>query len=571
MRQISWFFGLCLVTFPFVALANLNLSLQGVDDEVKANLNAYLEGIDLADYGTDLRYQSRLEKALTPALNALGYYQPQFRFQVTKPQKAMTLHIELGEVVRLQQVELQLEGQAKDDEDFQALLAKTSLVVGAPLNHGHYDALKSQLSNLALKKGYFDAHFVEQQLQVAPELHQAFVRLHYVSGERYRFGEVRVHGSQIVDERVLSLQPFQADDFYQVALIGQYQQNLSSTGWFSSISVEPDFDEAAQEKRLPLDVRLAPQSQNQLEVGLGYATDVGTRGSLKWKKPWLNELGHSLDGQLMLSKPEQSFAAGYNIPLDDVLRQYYRVQYGMKKVDNRDTKSVQSNLAIERHWVLDSGWQRTVFARYLIENYQQGVLDDVAHFVLPGVRFSRVRARRDGTFITWGDKQSVTLEYGDPALFSETRLTRVQASSAWVRRLAEHHRAVIRLDGGANLADEFDKVSPSLRFFAGGDNNLRGYGYQSISPRDSQGALAGAKFMVAGSLEYQYHLAGNWWGALFVDQGDAFDNKPDWKTGVGTGIRWISPIGPIRLDFAWGLDLPASDRFKIHFTLGPEL
>ena len=96
-------------------------------------------------------------------------------------------------------------------------------------------------------------------------------------------------------------------------------------------------------------------------------------------------------------------------------------------------------------------------------------------------------------------------------------------------------------------------LPPSLRFFAGGDNNLRGYEYESISPKDSDGKLTGAKYMVTTSLEYQYRVYGNWWLAAFVDSGDAWNNTPEWKTGTGFGIRWASPVGPVRLDLGFAL------------------
>jgi len=77
--------------------------------------------------------------------------------------------------------------------------------------------------------------------------------------------------------------------------------------------------------------------------------------------------------------------------------------------------------------------------------------------------------------------------------------------------------------------------------------------------------------MATGAVEYQYRLTGNWWGAVFIDGGDAFNYTPEWKTGTGFGVRWVSPVGPIRLDFAWGFDSDPSERFRVHFSLGPEL
>lgn len=572
MRTLPFYVLFATLFFSCTALAKVDLTIRGLSGDLKDNVDAYLSSISTSDYSTQLRFQSRLEQRITAALNALGYYQPTFVFEVTEPDKAMTVHVSPGEVVRLALVEIVIEGEAQQDADFARVIERSGLQVGETLNHSQYDSLKSSLRNLALQKGYFDGDFQLSRLEVIPDLHQAFVRLHFDSGIRYHFGATSISGSQIEEVRVRSLQPFKQGDPYLVSQVGQFNLNLANTDWFSSVFVKPDLEQLNPDQReLPMVVALAPKARNQLETGIGYSTDVGVRGSLKWKKPWLNEYGHSFDSSLSISGPEQSITAGYKIPLEDVLRQYYRIQYGMKHVDNRDTESLESNLALERHWLLDSGWHRTVFLRYLIESYEQGLQDDGAQFLMPGITYTRTRTRLNRSLLTWGDKQTITLEYADPSVISETRVTRVQAGSSWIRSLGDNHRGLFRIDGSANFAEEFDKLSPSLRFFAGGDNNLRGYGYQSISPRDASGSLTGAKYMATSSLEYQYRLGGNWWAALFVDYGDAFNDTPDWKTGTGFGLRWVSPVGPLRLDFAWGLDSEPGDRFKLHFTLGPEL
>ncbi|WP_072670410.1 autotransporter assembly complex protein TamA [Vibrio injensis] len=572
MRSLPFYVLFATLFFSCTVLAKVDLTIRGLSGDLKDNVDAYLSSISTSDYSTQLRFQSRLEQRITAALNALGYYQPTFVFEVTEPDKAMTVHVSPGEVVRLALVEIVIEGEAQQDADFARVIERSGLKVGETLNHSQYDSLKSSLRNLALQKGYFDGDFQLSRLEVIPDLHQAFVRLHFDSGIRYHFGATSISGSQIEEVRVRSLQPFKQGDPYLVSQVGQFNLNLANTDWFSSVFVKPDLEQLNPDQReLPMVVALAPKARNQLETGIGYSTDVGVRGSLKWKKPWLNEYGHSFDSSLSISGPEQSITAGYKIPLEDVLRQYYRIQYGMKHVDNRDTESLESNLALERHWLLDSGWHRTVFLRYLIESYEQGLQDDGAQFLMPGITYTRTRTRLNRSLLTWGDKQTITLEYADPSVISETRVTRVQAGSSWIRSLGDNHRGLFRIDGSANFAEEFDKLSPSLRFFAGGDNNLRGYGYQSISPRDASGSLTGAKYMATSSLEYQYRLGGNWWAALFVDYGDAFNDTPDWKTGTGFGLRWVSPVGPLRLDFAWGLDSEPGDRFKLHFTLGPEL
>ncbi|EHH1170798.1 autotransporter assembly complex protein TamA [Vibrio parahaemolyticus] len=552
------------------AYADVSLKVKGIDGALEDNVKAYLSSIPEKDYSTSLRFQARLDQSITEALNALGYYHAKISYSISEGNDELIVNIHKGLPVKIKVMDVVISGEAKEDEEFANLIAKSPLKVGRILNQGEYDSLKSGIRNLALQRGYFNGDFKLNKLEVIPELNEANVRLHYDSGIRYHFGPVEITGSQIWENRVESMRPFEIGEPYLVSDVGEYNQNLSNTDWFSSVFVEPDLSKLEDGRELPIKVSLAPAAKNQIETGIGYSTDTGVRGTLKWKKPWVSARGHSFNTALSLSKPEQTITAGYKIPLDDVLREYYQLQFGLKHLDNRDTESLESNLAVERHWLTDGGWHKTVYVRHLYENFSQGLQDDGVQFVLPGATFSRTRVR-GGSMPMWGDKQSVTVEYGDPALLSETRVLRLLGRSSWIRGIGENHRGLFRLEGGANITEEFEKLSPSLRFFAGGDNNIRGYGYESISPVDESGALTGAKYILSSTLEYQYRVYGNWWAATFYDIGDAFNDTPEWKSGAGVGIRWASPVGPVSFDFAWGLDEKPNNEFRIHFSLGPEL
>ncbi|HHE0474064.1 TPA: autotransporter assembly complex family protein [Vibrio parahaemolyticus] len=567
-KALSIIVGLLVVSQS--AYADVSLKLKGIDGALEDNVKAYLSSIPEKDYSTSLRFQARLDQSITEALNALGYYHAKISYSISEGNDELIVNIHKGLPVKIKVMDVVISGEAKEDEEFANLIAKSPLKVGRILNQGEYDSLKSGIRNLALQRGYFNGDFKLNKLEVIPELNEANVRLHYDSGIRYHFGPVEITGSQIWENRVESMRPFEIGEPYLVSDVGEYNQNLSNTDWFSSVFVEPDLSKLEDGRELPIKVSLAPAAKNQIETGIGYSTDTGVRGTLKWKKPWVSARGHSFNTALSLSKPEQTITAGYKIPLDDVLREYYQLQFGLKHLDNRDTESLESNLAVERHWLTDGGWHKTVYVRHLYENFSQGLQDDGVQFVLPGATFSRTRVR-GGSMPMWGDKQSVTVEYGDPALLSETRVLRLLGRSSWIRGIGENHRGLFRLEGGANITEEFEKLSPSLRFFAGGDNNIRGYGYESISPVDESGALTGAKYILSSTLEYQYRVYGNWWAATFYDIGDAFNDTPEWKSGAGVGIRWASPVGPVSFDFAWGLDEKPNNEFRIHFSLGPEL
>ena len=182
-------------------------------------------------------------------------------------------------------MDFKLLGDARQDRDFLTLLQDSPIKVGAHLSHSDYDALKSKIRNLALEKGYFNGKFETSRIEVLPIRNQANIILHYNSSRGYHFGQALINGSQIDPNRILFLKNFSPGEPYRLSAIRQFSQNLTDSGWFSSVLVEPDFSDLDNQTDLPVNVTLVPAAKNKLETGIGYSTDVGIRGTLKWNKP----------------------------------------------------------------------------------------------------------------------------------------------------------------------------------------------------------------------------------------------------------------------------------------------
>ncbi|MDP2556329.1 autotransporter assembly complex family protein [Photobacterium damselae subsp. piscicida] len=559
------------LAFSTAAHASSSLKIKGLDGKLESNVEAYLSGIPKEDYSATLRFQEQVEDEVKQALQALGYYQPSIDYRA-KPdgdEIDITITVDAGTATHIAKSDIEITGAAANDPDFLALIRNSGLSIGNQLNHGNYEAFKSSLSSLALKKGYFDAEMTKSVMEVAPSRAEAFIIIHFDSGKRYNFGQTLFQGSQIDQDCLDSLIPYQENEPYLASTLGLFNERLSSVGWFSSIFVGGDVNERKGDE-IPIHVALSPAVRNKVEVGMGYSTDVGYNFKLNWKKPWINSKGHSLTVKSEFSKVQPKIEAAYRIPLDDVLNNYYQVIGGIRYVDNHDTRSTEYSAGLERHWKLESGWKRIASLRWLYEDYKQGEFESgVAHMLIPGLTYTRTRTR-GGAMPTWGDRQMFSVEVTDPALGSDNRLARLRGQTAWIRSLSENQRGLFRLDAGAVFTNHLATVPPSMRFFAGGDNSIRGYGYESVGPRDSAGKLLGGKYMATSSLEYQYRVYGDWWGAIFYDYGSAWNDSPDWVSGAGVGVRWASPVGPVTLDFAWGLD-KEKDKFQLHFSLGPEL
>jgi translocation and assembly module TamA len=562
---------------PSVIAANVRLQVEGLSGELEQNVRVRLSAITPEEVNAEGRFRARVDAAIRQGLRPLGYYQPIIDFtfddnpKLSRP--VLLAKVNPGEPVRIAGANIQLEGGARTDEDYLNLVKTSRPTVGEILNHGKYDSFKSAMTGLALRKGYFDANMVKSQLGVAEELHQAFWDIDFNSGERYHFGKVRFKGAQIREDYLQNLVPFHQGDDYSSNDLAELNRRLSATNWFNSVVVSPDFTDAKENKILPLDALVTPRSRNIMELGGGFSTDIGPRVRGTWRKPWLNDRGHSLTTTASISAPEQQLDLTYKIPLlRSPLEQYYLLQAGFKRTDLNDTQSDSTKVVVSRNWDLSSGWQRALNLSGRLDHFTQGNVTNTTTLLYPGVSINRTRSR-GGLMPVWGDSQRYSIDISDTTWGSGVDFALMQAQNVWIRTLAEKNRFVIRGQVGWIETNDFDKIPPDLRFFAGGDRSIRGYKFQGISPRGDDGKLTGASKMMTGSLEYQYNVTGRWWGAMFVDSGQAVNDikDSDFKTGAGVGVRWQSPVGPVKLDIAAPIGDKETHGVQFYIGLGPEL
>lgn len=556
-----------------------DVKVEGLKGEVLDNVNVMLMPVKENSI-TEVRqtYRAQVDRAIRRAVEALGYYQTTIQYNWKEPKDKdpalLVAKVHLGEPARIEGTSFSVEGEGKDDEVFTELRKKLPKK-GTQLNHGEYESFKASIERTAIRHGYFDGDFVTKELGVDAVKNQAFWTFDYDSKTRYRFGDIKFSGSQIREPILVNLLPFKEGEPYTSDDISELNRRLSATGWFNSVVVSPDIfkGRASADKTLPVYAHVTPKKENAVETGLGYSTDVGPRASVTWRKPWMNDSGHSLEASTELSALEQLADVSYKIPLEEsALEKYWLVQGGVKTEDLNDTKSNSVSAMVSRHWAPYEGWQRDVHLRWSIDDFDQGETSDRTMLIYPGVSFSKTTTV-GGLMPTWGFSQRYTLDWSNTMWGSDVDFVVLEAQHALVKAFADRHRIVLRSRIGWIETNDFDKVPPDLRFFAGGDRSVRGYKYESISPEDENGDLTGAEKLITASVEYQYRVTGDWWGAVFFDIGQAvhdFDDQ-DLKKGVGVGVRWNSPLGPIKLDIATPVGDPSESGVQFYIGLGPEL
>jgi translocation and assembly module TamA len=204
------------------------------------------------------------------------------------------------------------------------------------------------------------------------------------------------------------------------------------------------------------------------------------------------------------------------------------------------------------------------------ERFDVGEGTERTRLTLPAIAFDHKRADRE-VFPTRGRRLTIELRGTGEFLGSGTSFLQTVVTGRLVRSISDKSRLLARATVGATAKSEFDELPPSVRFFAGGDESVRGFSYDSLGPKDELGNVIGGSNLLVTSVEYERLLRGNFYGAVFVDAGNAFDTLDvDPAVGAGIGLKWISPVGPLRFYLAHPLN--KSDRsVRVHIRLGADL
>ena len=568
---------LCLASsFAAAAPSELVIRIKPANNDLKANVEGYIGSLGERDEEALLRFSRGAEEQARKAAQALGYYQAQIDSEVLPPRAddkgpRLRLNIEPGEPIRLRNVSVRIEGPASQLKSFR-IPDSRALRSGEVLNHGHYEDAKRLIQNQASRYGFFKGHFTRNRLAVDPAAGVADIELVYDSGPRYNLGRVQFDGDAPFDDDLLQrMVPFKEGTPYDSELIAELNNALQSSGYFEGVRVDAA-PTAAVGQSIPVDVQLQTRKPRTMSLGLGFSTDVGPRGKAGWTRHWVNPQGHSYGIETELSAPRQNVGLWYDVPLDPPLTDKLRYAggYQYEEIAGTDTLSKLLTVGPEWHSKLPSGWQRVVSLKWQREEYRLGDDSGLSTLLMPGVSYTYLRSdnRIDPHN---GYRLQFDVRVAKEGLLSDTNLLNGTVLLKGLTTVAQNHRFLGRVQFGGSATNGYKSVPPSLRFFAGGDQSVRGYDYQTLSPTNSDGDRIGGRYMVAGSAEYQYQIADKWRLATFVDQGNAFNNLefPSLKTGVGFGVRWVSPVGPLRLDLAKALD--DDGGIRLHFSMGPEL
>jgi len=314
---------------------------------------------------------------------------------------------------------------------------------------------------------------------------------------------------------------------------------------------------------------MEPRKERRYLMALGYGTDTGARGKLGLEVPRVNRKGHRFDTEYKVSAIGNSLNGHYRIPIRDPRQEQLIFSGGLSTTRLENSTSSIATLGVSLLQV-QGPWQETLSLNYHNESYTIADVERRTTLVMPGLSVSRHLSSRY-VLVDQGLLLSAEARGGAKGAFSDTNFFQGRLYLKGITSLSERQRIITRGTAGGTNALEFDKIPASLRFYAGGSESVRGYRYQSLGPTDDQGNVIGGKYLLTGTVEYELRLNQDWSWAVFADGGNAVnDFRTPMKQGSGTGVRWQTPVGPLRFDIAWAITEP-DNPWRIHINIGPDL
>lgn len=559
---------------------------------------------DIFNHG---KYEETKTKIVSAATDN-GFFDAYWRLhdvKITQPDKTAEINLkyETGDRYKLKKVEYRMSDPSKPLPLTQKVLDSL-----APWKEDddyafwRVNALANNLTNTR----YFNYTLVDTikpdpiqpPLELAPDL-QALVDQQNIQQSQLMSSQQK---ADLARQKVVSAEEVTQDVVDESQFSGGESQQYSLARAMPLSHEHDDEEEERQkleeqtriEKKIPVVVTLNADRLNSLETGLGYGTDTGARIRSQYRRAIVNKYGHAFDANIEVSQIRQSIDGRYSIPYKHPLNDYFNLVGGYER-EERDDIGPDVNLLVESavlggERVIKNplgDWQHTMGVRYRLDRltkkgdvdvnelpdaFKVSGMDSEQESLLFGYELSKTNAN-SRLNPTKGFKQTYKVELGTESLLSDANMAILTAGWRFIYSLGENddHQFVGRGDASYIFTDDFNKVPYNLRFFTGGDQSLRGFDYKSLSPEEN-GYKIGGQALGVGSLEYNYQFKDGWRAAIFSDFGNAYDkdfNNPT-EYSIGVGIRWRSPIGPIRLDVASGISND-NNPIRLHFFIGPQL
>ena len=591
---------------------DINQTLKATSDLLSLRTSA-----PVSPFGLIARARSDTDRLKT-ALESFGYYESHVTINInglplTDPSlgEALTalpqgssarvaVSFSLGTLYHLRRIDI--DGEVPPPINARQTLGLSS---GQPAVAATVLAGGAHLLSAMQEQGYAFAQVdapVAYEAADAPVLDVSF---HVVAGAKVRIGEIHVEGLQRVHESLVRRRLLlHSGEIYKPSAIEAARHDLLGMNVFSQVSVQVG-SKADESGGVPITFKLRERLRHSINLSAAYSSDLGGSGGVTWtdRNVFGNAEQLSVTANLTNLGGSDTTGTGYDTgvkyTIPDFLHRDQSLQFAVSAIKQQlqaydqtaQTASVTLSRKLSSVWTVSAGLSATDETILQVVNAlpnASGVIVPVSakfDYTLLAVPFKVIY---DSTNLPTaledprhGFRGSLTLTptlaIGHPnATFLISTLSIATYFDLNNLLPIAPGRSVLAARALAGVAEGAGELSlpPDQRFYAGGTSTIRGYGYQLVGPMfPNTDNPTGGTAITTGGLEFRQRLYTNWGFVAFVDAGQVSASlKPlpdDIRVGAGAGVRYYTPIGPIRFDLAVPVDRRAGeDSFEVYIGLG---
>ena len=523
------------------------------------------------------------ERNVRNLVGTLGYFSP--NIAITKEGGAnqhptIVVAVDPGQATAVGPVAITFAGDIAESVDPGAVTQRADiqrnwrLPTGQRFTQDAWDSAKTQALRDLVARRYPAGKLADSLADIDAPARTAGLALKLDSGPPYRLGPMQVTGVERYDPVLVPrLARLTTGAVYDQNQLVEAQQRLASSGYFDSayIFVDPESDPTAA----PVQVQVREAKLQKIILGVGVTTDSGPRASIEHTHLRVPGTNWRAVTKLQIEKkspfaqtewtsiPDESnwrwlaLARTERVDDDELVTRSGRLRFGRTQAGERIDRNVY--LQYDRASVSGSGQ---------INSSAADIGDGsalTANYVWTGRYFDSLPFPSKG--------YGLGFELGAGSTMGSQHLPLTRAVGRWLGIVPlERGRIAMRAEGGAVLAKDSARIPGALLFRTGGDTTVRGYGYRDIGIKLDNGVIGPGRYMAVGSVEYQRPMLrdgrpSEWENTFFIDAGAVADNPKDMKPsiGIGTGVRWRSPIGPLQIDLAYGEKIK---QLRLHVSVG---
>ena len=522
-----------------------------------------------------------------------GYYDAvvdyKLNYNDTGDRVKIYITIEQGSPVILRSLSIVIKNPAQrgnpDGEEYldirQKIIETIPLEAEKEFSPNKFEQAKSDINLICSNLGY-PKHEIESEALVNRSEKWAEVSFNIIPGDKYRFGNIEIVGNKktptyLVRRDII----FEPGEVYSLEKVSESQTRIFQLGLFKSVIINQIYNDDT----LTVDtlITVVDRKLGSIRFGVGFGTIDIIRGQIGWTQRNFLGGGRNLEvltkASFIVQLIQTSITQPHVIGRDSELTAL--VNFQRDDLPGYEGSSVISSLTLSkrlsRH-LRGNGSFNVIYSRINsqatrtpIEQSQENVFLTTFGGGLNYNTTDNIFDPKKGVFADqrfetalklFGSNVNYLLSFTDIRLYKEIKKDIVIAKRLQFGMLYPF-----------GSTGEFD-VPIFKRFFAGGSNSVRGFPFQKLGPLDSNEDPLGGNSLLVGNLEVRFPFYADLGGVVFLDYGNVFPDSFSYpldklKYAVGTGIRYNTIIGPLRLDFGYALNPnPDLNRFQVWLSVG---